>query len=200
MTIKANPNELRSSTYKTNAAIFNNKAYVFLDVRGQECQAAGGSYYNEIEARTIAEVIKSIRRKTKFEKHSTPWDSSEKIRIITFYQAQVHCLRRYLRQSGIDNVLVATVDSSQGCEADIIVLSFVRSNQRAGFLQDDRRMNVALTRAKYQLICVGDVKRTLSVTGINTIDDMIDNAKQRRVVMDFDTCKDPSSALLKTSR
>ena len=47
-------------------------------------------------------------------------------------------------------------------------------------------MNVALTRAKYQLICVGDVNRTLSVTGVNTIDAMIDDAKQRRVIKDFD--------------
>ena len=61
-------------------------------------------------------------------------------------------------------------------------------------------MNVALTRAKYQLICVGDVNRTLSVTGVNTIDAMIDDAKQRRVIKDFDACKDQSSGLLNTSR
>jgi AAA domain len=51
-----------------------------------------------------------------------------------------------------------------GCEADIVLISFVRSPMRDdprpshGFLQDDRRMNVALTRARYQLICVGNVK------------------------------------------
>ncbi|OEU15131.1 hypothetical protein FRACYDRAFT_165538, partial [Fragilariopsis cylindrus CCMP1102] len=58
-------------------------------------------------------------------------------------------------------VLVATVDSSQGCEADFVILSFVRSEgnggrNTVGFLMDDRRLNVALTRAKYQIIGVGN--------------------------------------------
>lgn len=43
----------------------------------------------------------------------------------------------------------------QGCEADTVIISFVRTGREAGFLTDDRRLNVALTRAKYQLICVG---------------------------------------------
>ena len=52
-------------------------------------------------------------------------------------------------------VRVDTVDSLQGSEADIVILSFVRSSRQCGFLADERRLNVALTRAKRSLILVG---------------------------------------------
>ncbi|GMH54969.1 hypothetical protein TL16_g01793, partial [Triparma laevis f. inornata] len=57
-------------------------------------------------------------------------------------------------------VTVATVDSSQGSEATVIIVSFVRSreNGSVGFLNDGRRINVGLSRAKEKLICVGDLK------------------------------------------
>ena len=55
---------------------------------------------------------------------------------------------------------VGTVDSFQGNEADVVVISLVRNNHRSGlralgFLRDARRMNVLLSRAKWQLIIVG---------------------------------------------
>jgi superfamily I DNA and/or RNA helicase len=50
------------------------------------------------------------------------------------------------------------VDAFQGQERDIIVLSFVRSNDsgEVGFLADIRRTNVAMTRARKKLILIGD--------------------------------------------
>jgi hypothetical protein len=86
---------------------------------------------------------------------STLWCSPDRLRVITFYQAQVVLVQRCLEERGLGrSVQVATVDSSQGCEADIVLISFVRT-KNAGFLTDDRRLNVALTRARYQLVCVG---------------------------------------------
>ena len=49
---------------------------------------------------------------------------------------------------------VLTVDGAQGAEFDACVVSFVRTG-RAGFLQDFRRLNVALTRARRRLVLVG---------------------------------------------
>jgi len=58
-----------------------------------------------------------------------------------------------------DGAFVGTVDSFQGSEADVVILSLVRNNPRnaLGFLRDRRRMNVALSRAKAQLIIVGSL-------------------------------------------
>jgi ATP-dependent RNA/DNA helicase IGHMBP2 len=52
----------------------------------------------------------------------------------------------------------STIDSFQGQEQETIILSLVRSNDEGeiGFLKDYRRMNVAITRAKEQLMVIGD--------------------------------------------
>lgn len=86
-----------------------------------------------------------------------------RIGIITPYRAQVEYLQEHIQQYEKTNmykhlIAVGTVDGFQGQERHIICISLVRSNNRneIGFLQDIRRMNVALTRAKQMLIVIGD--------------------------------------------
>lgn len=83
--------------------------------------------------------------------------------IITPYSAQVDQLHKLAEASSILEPLyrlitINTVDAFQGQERDIILISFVRSNEKGevGFLSDIRRTNVAMTRAKKKLIMVGD--------------------------------------------
>ena len=54
-------------------------------------------------------------------------------------------------------VALRTVDRFQGQQADLVILSFVRTGS-PGFLTSRQRMNVALTRARYKLVMVGQVQ------------------------------------------
>lgn len=83
--------------------------------------------------------------------------------IITPYRAQVDLLHKLAEHSAHLEplhklVTINTVDAFQGQERDVIIISFVRSNDKAevGFLGDIRRTNVAMTRAKKKLIMIGD--------------------------------------------
>ncbi|PBQ31854.1 IGHMBP2 family helicase [Sphingobacteriaceae bacterium] len=63
-----------------------------------------------------------------------------------------------LERSKLQNLSVKTIDGFQGEERDVIYISLVRSNEKheIGFLNDLRRMNVAITRAKKKLVVIGD--------------------------------------------
>lgn len=83
----------------------------------------------------------------------------EFIGIITPYEDQLDLLRKELGET----VEINTVDGYQGREKEVIIISFVRSSEEKilGFLNDLRRLNTAITRAKRKLICIGDAE-TLS--------------------------------------
>ncbi len=83
--------------------------------------------------------------------------------IISPYKAQVQYLRQLIRRDAFFKpfrplMTVNTVDGFQGQERDVILISLVRANENGqiGFLNDLRRMNVAITRARMKLIILGD--------------------------------------------
>lgn len=98
--------------------------------------------------RTAQEVLRILSRGV------APQD----IAVISPYRGQVRALRTHLVQACSQGLEVSTIDSFQGREALVVVVDTVRSNARAevGFLNDIRRMNVALSRAKRFLLIVGD--------------------------------------------
>lgn len=73
---------------------------------------------------------------------------------ISPYSSQVLLAKELLPNS----MRIATIDSFQGQEQEVIIISLVRSNEdgEIGFLKDYRRMNVAMTRAKDKLFIIGD--------------------------------------------
>lgn len=90
------------------------------------------------------------------------------IGIISPYKAQVQYLRNRIKASAYfrpyrELLSVNTVDGFQGQERDVIFISLVRANERGqiGFLNDLRRMNVAITRARMKLVILGEA-RTLT--------------------------------------
>lgn len=83
--------------------------------------------------------------------------------LISPYKAQVQYLRQLLKRDAFFKpfrplITVNTVDGFQGQERDVILISLVRANEEGqiGFLNDLRRMNVAITRARMKLIILGD--------------------------------------------
>lgn len=80
--------------------------------------------------------------------------------VVAFYRNQRELLERaFRRMKALDgsillNVLFHTVDTCQGHEADVVILSFGRDSegQRSSFMRSFNRVNVALTRAKSHLI------------------------------------------------
>ena len=82
--------------------------------------------------------------------------------IISPYRAQVQYLRNLVRHDEMlrplrKQITVNTVDAFQGQERDVVMVSLVRSNEQGqiGFLSDLRRMNVAITRARFKLNILG---------------------------------------------
>jgi hypothetical protein len=77
------------------------------------------------------------------------------VAIITPYSAQKILLETELRKvTNLKKCTVSTVDSYQGREADIVIISTVRTKS-VGFVDDRQRINVALTRAKRLVRVVG---------------------------------------------
>ncbi|XP_030831533.1 NFX1-type zinc finger-containing protein 1-like [Strongylocentrotus purpuratus] len=83
---------------------------------------------------------------------------SDKITILTAYTGQLLKIMQIMDHSKFEGVKVTSIDNYQGEENDIILLSFVRSNNhgRIGFLGISNRVCVSLSRAKKGLYCVGN--------------------------------------------
>ena len=98
------------------------------------------------------------------------------IGVVTPYEGQRSYIVNYMQFHGslkkdlYKEVEVASVDAFQGREKDYIILSCVRSNehQGIGFLNDPRRLNVALTRAKYGVVILGNPKVLSKVSSLRS--------------------------------
>lgn len=79
------------------------------------------------------------------------------VAVIAPYRSQVNRLRQIIRERKPQyiNSKVDTVDGFQGKESDIVVFSLTRSHGSYRFLADNRRLNVALSRAKDEIYMVG---------------------------------------------
>lgn len=84
--------------------------------------------------------------------------SPTQVTLLAPYSAQVSALAAAFPPSEYPGMEVGTIDALQGREQEVVVISLVRSNEEGevGFLSEKRRLNVAMTRAKRQLVVVGD--------------------------------------------
>ena len=118
------------------------------------------SRFNQEEAQLLIRLTEKLIEEVGLEEWT---EQNITMGIITPYRAQVDYLHKLAESSPTLEPLhklitINTVDAFQGQERDVIVISFVRSNDKGevGFLSDIRRTNVAMTRARKKLIMVGD--------------------------------------------
>lgn len=130
--------------------------YKFMDIKYGKEEVFRYSYYNESEIEATIKQIDTLESVTEIEKC--------RIGVITPYKEQMLRMKARIGEKlGYDyEIEVNTVDAFQGREKDIIIFSCVRSrnfrNEKAGigFLNDIRRLNVALTRAKFCMYILGN--------------------------------------------
>lgn len=89
--------------------------------------------------------------------------------IVTPYRNQAAAMQAALRDSGLgESVLAATVDKFQGRERDVMIMQTV-DNQITDFASNPQRLNVAVSRARRQLILVTNGNHHVSRTGIDEL-------------------------------
>ncbi|KAK2466665.1 hypothetical protein APHAL10511_000923 [Amanita phalloides] len=131
--------------------------FFYQNLGQEEISSSGTSFLNRTEASNVEKIV------TKFFKSGVV---PAQIGIVTPYEGQRSYIVNYMQFNGslkkdlYKEIEVASVDAFQGREKDYIILSCVRSNehQGIGFLNDPRRLNVALTRAKYGVVILGNPK------------------------------------------
>lgn len=132
---------------KTASHLDNTGLHIsFFDTAGagfeEEKGGDGVSLLNQGELDVVQKIIDSEKL------------NKSNVAFISPYSGQVDLARSMYGKE----LVISTIDSFQGQEKEIIIISLVRSNDDniIGFLSDYRRMNVALTRAKEQLFVIGD--------------------------------------------
>lgn len=122
----------------------------FLQTDGKE-EMNETSFYNKAELERVIKLINDFLSSGVY---------PEDIGVISPYSAQVKALRREFKNQYMDgkcpNVKIGSVDSFQGSQKEYIIISTVRSGLEVGFLSDERRLNVAVTRARIAVIVVGN--------------------------------------------
>jgi len=113
------------------------------------------SWCNPSEAFVLSEVLRCVLKEGELQ--------PSQVGVVTPYMGQVRRLRRAISENlslTKGELLVASVDSFQGREKELILFSAVRSNPRrnVGFLADWRRLNVMITRARRGLVIIGDMR------------------------------------------
>ncbi|KAB2941350.1 MAG: hypothetical protein K8F92_20415 [Hyphomicrobium sp.] len=150
--------------------VFIDMPYSRADKPGAKSGERAPPWSNPDEARVAMTALRMLR--------PTPGASSPSLAILSPYRQQVKLLRQKLASYHDGGSLpdlkaflpaigegeyCGTVDSFQGSEADLVLISLVRNNHLStpsaalGFLRDVRRMNVLLSRAKWRMVLIGSL-------------------------------------------
>ena len=130
----------------------------------REGSEVGSDKVNPVEASLVADLLRRIYRQ-----YGERFDATKTVGVIVPYRNQIAMIRREIAQLGIPQLLdisIDTVERYQGSQRDVIIYSFtIRHPYQLDFLcancfeEDgktiDRKLNVAMTRARKQLLMTG---------------------------------------------
>jgi hypothetical protein len=117
---------------------------VIVDTQGRETHSeSSGSNYNEAEVKVVLKLVELLLQEGV---------DKDDIGVISLFQLQTWKITTELKNRAI-NLKVSTVDAFQGGEKKIIILSCVKT-ESLGFIENEKRLNVALSRAKNHLFIV----------------------------------------------
>ena len=166
-----------NSLLQTAIHLFNTGTHLtFIDTAGsgynETAGKDGSSLQNEGELNIVRQLIESESLEP------------EKTAFISPYSGQVTAAKEMLPAG----MRISTIDSFQGQEKEIIIVSLVRSNEDGdiGFLKDYRRMNVAITRAKEQLFVIGDSATIGGDSFYNAFLTYVEKIGEYRTVWEFE--------------
>eukprot|EP00537_Pseudo-nitzschia_pungens_P007889 CAMPEP_0172377752 /NCGR_PEP_ID=MMETSP1060-20121228/69070_1 /TAXON_ID=37318 /ORGANISM="Pseudo-nitzschia pungens, Strain cf. cingulata" /LENGTH=1157 /DNA_ID=CAMNT_0013105461 /DNA_START=1692 /DNA_END=5165 /DNA_ORIENTATION=+ len=148
------------------------------DMHEQETEA--GSRFNEGEASLVSQHVRNLL---------DLGVEQNQVAIITPYNGQVELLRNLLLPE-FPRLEIRSVDGFQGGEREAVVLSLVRSSEKGGrdgigFLRDDRRQNVAVTRAKRHLALICDSETVSQSSFVRNLIEWIETHGDQRSAIEY---------------
>ena len=181
--------ELETAAQILNRDQLFNEPVEFIDTAGCGYQESINeetlSTYNTEEAHFTLTYLSKILEEGTFNRIPS-------VGVIAPYKAQVEMLRSKLGdhkwpEDQLSRLVINTVDAFQGQERDIMFISLTRSNPMGiiGFLADQRRMNVALTRARHKLVVIGDSATLSSTPFFNQMIDHFQKKNQYRSAFEY---------------
>lgn len=157
---------------------------IWIDVRGKTVKN-----YNQKEVDVLIQHLEIFLEYA--ENNPQPEGKEWTVACLTFYRGQETLIREKLQkltgnENGFSNfnvkgkhkinIKLHTVDKFQGHEADIVFLSMVQTS-RDGFLDNPNRLNVAITRAKFQLVIIGHHEYFLTKSQSNDLKELAQTIK-----------------------
>ena len=146
---------------------------IFIDSGGNGANGAHGTHethglsdkVNEVEARIVADLLRRIYRF-----YGDRFNPEKTVGVIVPYRNQIAMIRKEVDRlgvEGVEQVSIDTVERYQGSQRDVIIYSFtVQHRYQLDFLTSncfeedghvvDRKLNVAITRAREQMIITGN--------------------------------------------
>ncbi|WPB81720.1 DEAD/DEAH box helicase [Archangium violaceum] len=183
--LDANTLQLRAEESQWDFAAKLGNRRIWLDVHGQDNKGV-----NQAEVDEMKQILLSFQRWVKekgppHRKRPRRWE----VACLCFYVKQERAIREMLqawlksdRQTRFDlpdiEIVCGTVDRFQGREADLVLLS-MRNTTRTGFLDSPNRLNVAVTRARQQLVILGKASY-FRECGIPELEELVTRTQEKK--------------------